>query len=188
MWSVGGMNRSVPPIGSGDLLFSIRHRRSYPHPHRTSGAISTEVGLSAAEVECDCVWKCGMAAEQLPWREVLNPGRGFAYGLLADSAPALGTQLQRLVGVHRMVPFNDGAPVFPSARRLPAVYTVGGRGNGGSLGSPLLAVVQAWASEPCGAPCYRLGRERRSTWKVSTWWNRRRSAPAMSGGAPRLRW
>ena len=22
------------------------------------------------------------AAEQLPWREVLNPGRGFAYGLL----------------------------------------------------------------------------------------------------------
>ena len=44
-----------------------------------------------------------------------------------------------------MVPFGHGAPVFPSARRLPGVYTVGGRGNV-ELGSPLLAVVQAWAT------------------------------------------
>lgn len=86
------------------------------------------------------------AAEQLPWRDVLRPGRGFAYGLLASADPDLGARLHSEGwGVHRMGPFGHGAPVFPSARRRPGVYAVGGRGSV-ELGSPLAAVVQAWAT------------------------------------------
>ena len=33
------------------------------------------------------------AAEQLPWREVLRPGRALAYGLLTSSDPELGARL-----------------------------------------------------------------------------------------------
>ncbi|MGH3777037.1 MAG: CRISPR-associated endoribonuclease Cas6 [Pseudonocardiaceae bacterium] len=86
------------------------------------------------------------SAEQLPWREVLRPGRGFAYGLLASADPELGTRLHSEGwGVHRMGPFGHGAPVFPLARRRPGVYAMGGRGSV-ELGSPLPAVVQAWAT------------------------------------------
>lgn len=85
-------------------------------------------------------------AEQLPWREVLRPGRGFAYGLLAHADPELGARLHSEGwGMHRMGPFGHGAPVFPSARRRSGVYAVGGRGSV-ELGSPLAAVVQAWAT------------------------------------------
>jgi CRISPR-associated endoribonuclease Cas6 len=86
------------------------------------------------------------AAEQLPWRDVLKPGRGLAYGLLANADPELGTRVHgEGWGLHRMGPFGHVAPVFPSARRRPGVYAVGGRGSV-ELGSPLLAVVQAWAT------------------------------------------
>ncbi|MGH3936741.1 MAG: CRISPR-associated endoribonuclease Cas6 [Pseudonocardiaceae bacterium] len=86
------------------------------------------------------------AAEQLPWREVLRPGRGFVYGLLAGTDPKLSARLHNEGwGVHRMGPFGHGAPVFPSARRRQGVYAVGGRGSV-ELGSPLAAVVQAWAT------------------------------------------
>lgn len=86
------------------------------------------------------------AAEQLPWREFVRPGRGFAYGLLAGADAKLSARLHSEGwGAHRMVPFGHGAPVFPSARRQPGVYAVGGRGCV-EFGSPLLAVVQAWAT------------------------------------------
>lgn len=85
-------------------------------------------------------------AEQLPWREVLRPGRGFAYGLLASADPELSVRLHgEGWGSHRMTPFGYGAPVFPSAGRRSGAYAVGGRGNV-ELGSPLPAVVQAWAT------------------------------------------
>lgn len=90
------------------------------------------------------------AAEQLPWREVLRPGRGFAYGLLTRADPGLATQLHAAGwGVHRMGPFGHGAPVFPSARRCPGAYAVGGPGSV-ELGSPLPEVVQAWATSLAG--------------------------------------
>lgn len=86
------------------------------------------------------------AAEQLPWREVLRPGRGLAYNLLTSADRELGTRLHgQGWGIHRMGPFGHGAPVFPSARRCPGAYAVGGKGSV-ELGSPLLAVVQAWAT------------------------------------------
>lgn len=44
-----------------------------------------------------------------------------------------------------MGPFGYGAPIFPSAPRRPGAYAVGGRG-GVELGSPLPAVVEAWAA------------------------------------------
>ncbi len=44
-----------------------------------------------------------------------------------------------------MGPFGHGPPVFPSAHRRPGVYAVGGQGSV-ELGSPLAAVVQAWAT------------------------------------------
>lgn len=43
-----------------------------------------------------------------------------------------------------MVPFGHGAPVFPGAARRRGRYAVGGTGIV-ELGSPLLAVVRAWA-------------------------------------------
>lgn len=90
------------------------------------------------------------AAEQLPWSDVLKPGRGLAYGLLAEANPELGARLHSQGwGSHRMGPFGHGAPVFPSARRRPGAYAVGGRGRV-ELGSPLLAVVEAWAKSLAG--------------------------------------
>jgi CRISPR-associated endoribonuclease Cas6 len=84
-------------------------------------------------------------AEQLPWREVLRPGRELVYSLLNGADPELGARLHSEGwGPHRMGPFGYGAPVFPSARRRSAAYAVGGRGRV-ELGSPLAAVVQAWA-------------------------------------------
>ncbi|MGH3978170.1 MAG: CRISPR-associated endoribonuclease Cas6 [Pseudonocardiaceae bacterium] len=90
------------------------------------------------------------AAEQLPWCEVLRPGRALAYGLLARADPELGARLHNGGwGVHRMGPFGHSAPVFPAARRRPGAYAVGGQGRV-ELGSPLLAVVQAWAASLAG--------------------------------------
>ncbi|MGH3898028.1 MAG: CRISPR-associated endoribonuclease Cas6 [Pseudonocardiaceae bacterium] len=96
-------------------------------------------------------------AEQLPWRDVLRPGRGFAYGLLASADPELGARLHGGGwGANRMGPFGHGAPVFPSARRRPGAYAVGGRGSL-ELGSPLPAVVQAWATSLSAQPVIDWG-------------------------------
>ena len=86
------------------------------------------------------------AAEQLPWREILRPGRALAYNLLTSADPELGARLHSAGwGPHRLGPFGHGAPVFPSARRRSGVYALGGPGSV-ELGSPLAAVVQAWAT------------------------------------------
>lgn len=86
------------------------------------------------------------AAGEVPWEAVLRPGRSLAYDLLAQAAPALGRRLHDTGwGQHGMVPFGHGAPVFPEAPRRRGVYSAGGRGVV-ELGSPLLEVVQAWAT------------------------------------------
>lgn len=90
------------------------------------------------------------AARQLPWREVLRPGRGIAYDLLARANPELAARLHNEGwGVHRMSVFGHGAPAFPSALHRTGVYAIGGRGYV-ELGSPLLAVVEAWAAALAG--------------------------------------
>lgn len=84
-------------------------------------------------------------ASQLPWEQVLAPGRGLVYGLLAKTTPHLGTQLHdRGWGPHGMVPIGYSAPVFPEAVRRRGVYAAGGRGVV-EFGSPLAEVVEAWA-------------------------------------------
>lgn len=84
-------------------------------------------------------------AAELPWASVLAPGRGFAYELLARTAPELGSQLHDSGwGPHGMVPIGHGAPLFPVAARQPGVYAAGGPGMV-ELGSPLPVVVEAWA-------------------------------------------
>jgi CRISPR-associated endoribonuclease Cas6 len=48
-----------------------------------------------------------------------------------------------------MVPFGYSAPIFPSAAKRRGVYAAGGRGMV-EMGSPLLAVIEAWASGLAG--------------------------------------
>lgn len=84
-------------------------------------------------------------ATKLPWNKVTGPGRGLAYALLDRSAPALGTVLHNDGwGVHRMVPFGHGAPLFPYAARRKGVYAAGGPGLI-EFGSPLGYVAEALA-------------------------------------------
>ena len=90
------------------------------------------------------------AADQLPWAEVLRPGRGLCYELLAQGAPGLGSRLhEKGWGPHGMVPFGYGAPIFPTAPRRRGVYAAGGPGVV-EFGSPLLAVVEGWATALAG--------------------------------------
>jgi len=90
------------------------------------------------------------SADRLPWAEVLRPGRGLCYQLLADGDPPLGTRLhEKGWGPYGMVPFGYSAPRFPAAKKLRGVYAVGGAGIL-ELGSPLLAVIEAWAKALAG--------------------------------------
>lgn len=85
-------------------------------------------------------------ATELPWRCVLTPGRGVAYDLLNRVAPQLGCELhERGMRPFGMVPFGHGAPLFPTARRRRGKYVTGGPGYV-EFGSPVAAVVEAWAT------------------------------------------
>jgi len=85
------------------------------------------------------------SATEVPWREVLRPGRSLLYDLLAHGAPELGRQLHdNGFGPHGMVPFGYSAPLFPQAPRKRGAYAAGGRGFI-EIGSPLLASVEGWA-------------------------------------------
>jgi CRISPR-associated endoribonuclease Cas6 len=86
------------------------------------------------------------SAAEVPWREVLRPGRSLLYDLLAHGAPDLGQQLhEKGFGLHGMVPFGHSAPLFPQSPRKRGAYVAGGRGFI-EIGSPLLAVVEGWAT------------------------------------------
>ena len=81
---------------------------------------------------------------ELPWDQVLRPGRGLVYHLLAEADPDLAGQLHdHGYGPHGMTPFGYGAPVFPHAKRRPGRYAIGGRGYI-ELGSPLPELVAHW--------------------------------------------
>lgn len=90
------------------------------------------------------------AAGEIPWDQVLKPGRAVCYGLLAHSAPDLGRILhEKGWGPHRMAPFGFSGPVFPGAVRRRGAFTARGRGVL-ELGSPLPEVVMAWSSALSG--------------------------------------
>lgn len=96
-------------------------------------------------------------ADQLPWPEVLAPGRALAYALLERGDPELGAALHKAgYGQHGMVPFGYGAPVFPAARRRRGVYAADGPGVV-ELGSPLMEVVEGWAAGLRGMPVLAWG-------------------------------
>jgi CRISPR-associated endoribonuclease Cas6 len=84
-------------------------------------------------------------ATSLPWEQVISPGRGVVYDLLARSAPELASRLHdHGWGPYGMVPLGYSPPVFPTASRRRGVYAVGGPGFL-ELGSPLPEAVEALA-------------------------------------------
>lgn len=88
-------------------------------------------------------------AREIPWGSLHDPSRGVAYTLLRTS-PELASRLhQDGWGAHRMRPMGVGVPLFPSAPHRPGVYAAGGVGLV-EFGSPLVAVVQAWAEALAG--------------------------------------
>ncbi|WP_418155848.1 CRISPR-associated endoribonuclease Cas6 [Actinoalloteichus caeruleus] len=90
-------------------------------------------------------------APDIPWAEVLRPGRGIVYQMLGDNAPALGAELHSAgFGPHRLVPVGCGAPRFPRARRQRGRYAAGGEGTL-EFGSPLPEVIEALAAGLAGA-------------------------------------
>jgi CRISPR-associated endoribonuclease Cas6 len=96
-------------------------------------------------------------AKELPWPEVLAPGRALSYALLERGAAALGAALHKEgYGPYGMVPFGYGAPVFPAARRRRGVYAADGPGVV-ELGSPVMEVVEGWAAALSGMPVVAWG-------------------------------
>lgn len=85
-------------------------------------------------------------APEIPWKEVLRPGRGIVYDLLAETAPQLGKRLHTEgVGPFGLAPFGHSAPRFPDAPRRRGKYLTGGAGAL-EFSSPLPEVVDALAA------------------------------------------
>ncbi len=96
-------------------------------------------------------------AYELAWEDVLAPGRALLYALLERGAPELGRTLHKDGwGPHRMTPFGYGAPLFPAARRRRGVYATDGPGVV-EFGSPLIAVVEGWATALASVPVLAWG-------------------------------
>ncbi|KJE20031.1 uncharacterized protein predicted to be involved in DNA repair (RAMP superfamily) [Frankia torreyi] len=97
------------------------------------------------------------SAKEIPWRSVQTPGRGLCYAMLRQLEPTLARALHDDGwGAHRMVPFGYGPPTFPHATRARGRYTIGGPGYL-DLGSPLFALVEAWAKVLVGTPLIEWG-------------------------------
>lgn len=87
------------------------------------------------------------AAAQIPWPEVLRPGRALIYHLLTRGDRQLGEQLHThgLPGrtSRGVAPFGHSGVRFPTAQPQPGVYAAGGAGFV-ELGTPLRTVALAW--------------------------------------------
>lgn len=96
-------------------------------------------------------------ADHIPWRSVLSPGRGLAYGWLSQTNASLASLLhERGWGPHGMVPFGHGAPTFSTTQRRRGVYAAGGAGTL-EFGSPFIAVVEAWVHALTALPVLDWG-------------------------------
>ncbi|GAA3357823.1 CRISPR-associated endoribonuclease Cas6 [Saccharopolyspora gregorii] len=85
-------------------------------------------------------------AREIPWRDVLRPGRGIVYDLLAEFAPELGERLHAQgVGRFGLAPFGHSAPRFPDVAPRRGKYVAGGAGVV-EFCSPLPEVVEALAA------------------------------------------
>jgi len=122
------------------------------------------------------------SASELPWPEVLRPGRSLLYDLLARGAPELGEKLHAVgLGPHQMTPFGHGAPVFPSAPRRRGAYAVGGLGQV-EIGSPVEDVVYGWVRGLVGRDLIDWGGVAFRIRNVSSI-----EPPSFAGGRARLR-
>jgi len=84
-------------------------------------------------------------ARDIPWGNVLAPGRGILYDAWRRAAPALAEKVhENGWGPYGMAPFGYSAPMFPQARRVRGKYAAGGRGFV-EFGSPVPELVQALA-------------------------------------------
>lgn len=64
-------------------------------------------------------------AREIPWDDVLRPGRSLVYSWLHKVAPALADEVH---GGRSMAPFGYGYPTFPNVAPEPGRYAAGGDG------------------------------------------------------------
>ncbi|MGW6742472.1 CRISPR-associated endoribonuclease Cas6 [Streptomyces sp. NPDC055025] len=86
-------------------------------------------------------------AKEIPWDQVIAPGRGIVYAALSRQAPQLGAKVHDTGwGPHRIAPFGYGAPEFPKPRRVRGAYVAGGAGTV-EFGSPVDEIIEALAKD-----------------------------------------
>ncbi|MET7802803.1 hypothetical protein, partial [Streptomyces decoyicus] len=69
-------------------------------------------------------------AHEIPWDNVIAPGRGIIYSALKRQAPQLGATIHAQGwGPHKMAPFGHSAPEFPRPQRIRGAYVAGGTGT-----------------------------------------------------------
>ncbi|AQU67412.1 hypothetical protein BBN63_15335 [Streptomyces niveus] len=86
-------------------------------------------------------------AREIPWDQVIAPGRGIVYSALTRQAPQLGSKVHDSGwGPHRIAPFGYGAPEFRVPRRERGAYVAGGPGTV-EFGSPVGEIVEALAKD-----------------------------------------
>lgn len=122
------------------------------------------------------------SASELPWPEVLRPGRSLLYELLSRGAPELGEKLHAAgLGPYQMVPFGHGAPAFPAAPRRRGAYAVGGHGLV-EIGSPVEEIIDGWTRGLAGRDLIDWGGTAFRIRKASVI-----EPPSFAGGRARLR-
>lgn len=86
-------------------------------------------------------------AKEIPWDQVIAPGRGIVYSALSRQVPQLGATVHdNGWGPHRMAPFGYSAPEFPVRKRVRGSYVAGGAGTV-EFGSPIEEIVEALAKD-----------------------------------------
>ncbi|MER6609857.1 CRISPR-associated endoribonuclease Cas6 [Streptomyces sp. NPDC000927] len=86
-------------------------------------------------------------APEIPWDQVIAPGRGIVYSALSRQAPQLGAKVHETGwGPHRIAPFGYSAPEFPTVKRVRGTYVAGGAGTV-EFGSPVEEIIEALAKD-----------------------------------------
>lgn len=121
-------------------------------------------------------------AKEIPWDQVIAPGRGIVYSALTRQAPQLGVKVHDTGwGPHRMAPFGYGAPAFSGPKRVRGTYVAGGVGTV-EFGSPVEEIVEALAKDFTMIPILDWGGVALNIDGVT-----RLDPPAFASGQARLR-